>query len=299
MTQTAQKSISLTLESMLAKFKESFPNLVAPFEAIKPDLERGEGAQALANLIGCEVEAQDEQGLNLYRWEGRSGMFEMRVPKPFDPNRQRSSEPQQQAQVQVQSEEPSTPQEAPREATEASDGPEAEGDIQLPPEESSPSAGAADKPESARENIPVAAGVFSALAELIGESTLLMTMCKHGDDLTVTVTPFGDDKESGVQSVAVTATAAELDEGFVQAIRVKTEGRKALAEQIEALKAAEKELVDAKKAETDAKTKEADKRKKAADSKKQEDEKKAKEAEEKKKAEEEAAKKAGEQASIF
>jgi len=299
MTQTAQKSISLTFESMLAKFKESFPNLVAPFEAIKPDLERGEGAQALANLIGCEVEARPEQGLSIYRWEGRSGVFEMRVPKPFDPHPQRPGETQQQAQVQVQGEEPSTPQEAPREATEASDRPEAEGDAQLPPEESSPSAGAADKPGPVREDIPVAAGMFSALAELIGESTLLMTLCKHGDDLTVTVTPFGDDKESNVQSIALTATAAELDEGFVQAIRVKTEGRKALAEQIEALKAAEKELVDAKKAETDAKTKEADKRKKAADDKKKEDEKKAKEAEEKKKAEEEAAKKAGEQASIF
>ena len=297
MTQTAQKPISLTLESMLAKFKESFPNLVAPFEKIRPDLERGEGAQALANLIGCEVEARDEQGLNLYRWEGRSGMFEMRVPKSFNPHPQRPSETQQQAQT--QSEEPSTQQEAPREATEASDRPEAEGDTQLPPEESAPSAGAADKPEPARENIPVAAGMFSALAELIGESTLLMTLCKHGDDLTVTVTPYGDDKESNVQSIAVTATAAELDEGFVQAVRVKTEGRKALAEQIEALKAAEKELVDAKKAETDAKTKEADKRKKAADDKKKEDEKKAKEAEEKKKAEDEAAKKAGEQASIF
>jgi PRTRC genetic system protein E len=229
----------------------------------------------------------------------------MKVPKPFDPNRQRVSEPQPQRvsepqqQAQVQSEEPSTPQEAPREATEASGGPEAEGDTQLPPEESSPSAGAADKPEPSREDIPVAAGVFSALAELIGDSTLLMTLCKHGDDLTVTVTPFDDDKDSNIQSVAVTATAAELDEGFVQAIRVKTEGRKALAEQIEALKAAEKELVDAKKAETDAKTKEADRRKKAADDIKKEDEKKAKEAEEKKKAEEEAAKKAGEQASIF
>lgn len=299
MTQTAQKSISLTLESMLAKFKESFPNLVAPFEAIKPELERGEGAQALANLIGCEVEAQDEQGLNLYRWEGRSGVFEMRVPKPFDPHPQRPGETQQQAQAQVQSEEPSTTQEASGEATEASDGPEAEGDTQLPPEENSPNAGAADKPEPARENIPVAAGVFSALADLIDESTLLMTLCKHGDDLTVTVTPFGDDKEIAVQSIALTATAAELDEGFIRAITIKTEGRKALYEQIEALKAAEKELVDAKKAETDAKTKEADKRKKAADSKKQEDEKKAKESEEKKKAEEEAAKKAGEQASIF
>ena len=43
MTQTAQKPISLTLESMLAKFKESFPNLVAPFEAIKPELRAGRG----------------------------------------------------------------------------------------------------------------------------------------------------------------------------------------------------------------------------------------------------------------
>ena len=38
MTQTAHKPISLTLESMLAKFKESFPNLVEPFEKLRPDL---------------------------------------------------------------------------------------------------------------------------------------------------------------------------------------------------------------------------------------------------------------------
>ena len=221
-------------------------------------------------------------------------MFEMRVPKPFDPHSQRHVETQQQ----MQGEEPTvhTPHEASPEAPESSDAHELQDDTHQPPEADATSEAV---PEEFKPVGKVPTGMFSALAELIGESTLLMTLCKHGDDLTVTVTPFGDDKESNVQSIAVTATAAELDEGFVQAIRVKTEGRKALAEQIEALKAAEKELVDAKKAETDVKTKEADKRKKAADSKKQEDEKKANEAEEKKKAEEEAAKKAGEQASIF
>ncbi len=293
MIQTAQKPISLTLESMLAKFKESFPNLVAPFEKIRLELERGEGAQALANLIGCEVEAQSDQGLTLYRWEGKSGMFEMRVPKPFDPNPQRLIQMQQQAQVQDEEPPAQTSQEAAQETPATSDSPDVTPEL---PEANAPGETVTDEATLVDE---ATAGMFSALAELIGESTLLMTLCKHGDDLTVTVTPFGDDKESAVQSIALTGTAAELDKGFVRAIAVKTEGRKALAEQIEALKAAEKELVDAKKAETDAKTKEAGKRKKAADDKKNENEKKAKEAEEKKKAEEEVTRKAGEQASIF
>lgn len=292
MTETIQKPISLTLESMLAKFAQSHPHLVAPFEKIKPELERGEGAQALANLITCEVEAQDEQGLTRYRWEGRSGVFEMRVPKPFDPNPQRLNEAQQQAQV--QDEEP--PVQTEQEAQTPNTSLEPMNDIPEPPEATLPGEEVTEEVGPVRK---VTAGMFSALAELIGESTLLMTLCKHGDDLTVTVTPFGDDKESAVGSIALTATAAELDEGFVQAIAVKTAGRKALAEQIEALKEAEKELVDAKKAETEAKTKEADKKKKTAEDKKKDEEKKAKEEEERKKAEAEAAKKAGEQASIF
>lgn len=224
MTQIAQKPISLTLESMLAKFKESFPNLVAPFEKIRPDLERGEGAQALANLIGCEVEAQDEQGLNLYRWEGKSGVFEMRVPKPFDPHSQRHVETQQQ----MQGEEPTvhTPHETSPEAPETSDAHELQDDTHQRPEADATSEAV---PEESKPVGKVPTGMFSAMAGLIGESTLLMTLCKHEDDLTVTVTPFGDDKETSVQSVALTGTAAELDEDFIRAITVKTEGRKALA----------------------------------------------------------------------
>ena len=85
MTQTAQKPVQFTLTTMLAKFEEGFPSLVEPFERIKPDLEKGTGAQVLANLIGCEVEVRAEQDLTVYSWAGRSDIFELSIPKPFEP----------------------------------------------------------------------------------------------------------------------------------------------------------------------------------------------------------------------
>ena len=99
MTQSAEPS-QITLSAMRDLFVQKFPDRVKPFDQVKPDLEGGTGAQALANLIGCEVEVRDDQGCNTYCWTGRSGPFEMKVPKPFDPQPQRVSEPQQQAQVQ-------------------------------------------------------------------------------------------------------------------------------------------------------------------------------------------------------
>ena len=213
-----------------------------------------------------------------YRWEGRSGTFKLQVSKPFDPNPPRLSQTQH---AQLQGEEllaQTPPEVVSQKAPEPLDTPPE------PPEATSLSEEASEKPELVRNT----SGIFSALANLIGESTLLTTLCKHGDDLSVTLTPFGDDKASTAPSITLTATAAELDEGFVQAVAVKTESRKALAEQIEALEEAEKELVDAKKAETEAKTKDA-KEKKVAAGKKQEEEKK----------KTDVANQAGEQGSIF
>jgi PRTRC genetic system protein E len=111
-----------------------------------------------------------------------------------------------------------------------------------------------------------------------------MTLAMHDDELTVNVMPFGDDKDASISAICLTGTPAELDEGFAQAIAVKVQGRKSLAEQIEALKVAEKELADAKKAEADAKKAETAKKTKAAEAKKKEEEKKQDEAKEAEKA---------------
>jgi hypothetical protein len=63
MTQSASPS-QITLSAMRDLFVQRFPDRVKPFDQVKPDLEGGTGAQALANLIGCEVEVRDEHGFS-------------------------------------------------------------------------------------------------------------------------------------------------------------------------------------------------------------------------------------------
>lgn len=100
MTQTAQQPVQLTLETMVAKFRGKHHDLTLPFEKLRPELEAGTGAQALANLIACKVDLVTEQESLVYRWTGQNNPFELRIPKPFDPHPQHSGEMQQQAQVQ-------------------------------------------------------------------------------------------------------------------------------------------------------------------------------------------------------
>ena len=172
MTQSASPS-QITLSAMRDLFVQKFPDRVKPFDQVKPDLEGGTGAQALANLIGCEVEVRDDQGCNTYCWTGRSGPFEMKVPKPFDPVPQRVSEPQQQAQV--QSEESEVLHEEPwRTLKSSATSEQARADPPAPPEEGHK---ATDEEKAAElEPIPpavTAQGLFAALAALLGDSTLL------------------------------------------------------------------------------------------------------------------------------
>lgn len=270
MTHTAEKPIQLTYGKLHEKFKSNFPTLLAPLELTKDKLERGEGAQDLADIIKCEVKRSEEATAFVYTWEGQKGqVFECRVLKPFDPKPERQPEapqepPEEAATVQetvktVEATQEDTP--APAEAQDTPDAsPEPDGEAPPPtPEPNAPSS---------------SPGLFTALAELIGDSTLLMTLAKHDGDLTVNVMPFGEDKDVNIAAICLTGTPAELDAGFAEAVSVKVEGCKNLAEQIEALKAAEKELADAKKAEVDAKKSEADKKKKEAEAKRKEDEKK-------------------------
>lgn len=295
MTQTTQKPTVLTYDKLHAKFEEKFPQLIAPLEQAKDKLERGEGAQDLANIISCQVDMREESTSFVYTWTGQAGQaFEYPVLKPFNP----------------------TPERKPQEAPEAHEEQQAQQEAANPPEAAETDAGATDEAqepseptpepdeapkiaEAAPNATPSSPGIFSALAELIGQSTLLMTIAKVDDDMTVNVMPFGDDKDSSVSALCLTATPAELDVGFVEAVSVKVEGRKNLAAQIEELKAAEKELETAKKAEADAKKAETAKKNKVAEAKKkEEDKKKAAEAEQAKK-DAEQAENAGTQEAIF
>ena len=232
MTQGAEPS-QITLSAMRDLFAQKFPDLVRPLNQVKPDLEAGKGAQALANLIGCEVKVHDEQGFSTYCWTGRSGPFEMKVPKPFDPAPQRPSEPQQQMQ------------------SKESDEGTVELLVEAAPEqfEESPPA----EPEPAPPAATITKGLFAALAGLLGESTLLMTVAKTGEEgeepvLTVTVVPQGETES--ITPVCLTGSTTDLDAHFVVALESKAESRKRLEQAVADLKAADKELEEAKKKAT-------------------------------------------------
>lgn len=253
MTQTAPQPVQLTLETMLAKFRDKHQDLIAPFEKIRPELEGGTGAKALANLISCEVDVDTEQGFFVYSWTGQNSPFELRIPKPFDPHPQHSGEMQQQAQVQ---EAETTPQMA-------HEGSEPVAD---PPAPDTAAAPTEATPETV-ETTP--SGLFTALAALIGDSTLLMSVARTSEEskepvLTVTVIPQG---EEAFTPICLEGTVDDLDTHFVSALTARAESKKSVAQQIEALRAADKALEEAKKQEVAAKNKQTEAKKKSADKK--------------------------------
>lgn len=262
MTQTAQKPVQLTLEKVVAKFRDSRPDLIAPFEHIKPELEAGTGAQALSNLIATEVKTRSEGGLTVYCWTGKTDAFELNVAKPFDPQPQRPSEAQQQAQE---------PRAAPKVAQEPPEP------AQIPEAAETLTADHPSLPETTENAAEAAAeatpGFFTALSDLLSDSTLLMTVAPTGEAdgqpvLTVTVVPQGE--EDAFSPVCLTGTVAELDTHFVSALSAKADSKKSLEAQIEALAAADKALEEAKKAEVAAKNKQTEAKKKATQKKEEE-----------------------------
>lgn len=84
---------------------------------------------------------------------------------------------------------------------------------------------------------------LEALVRETGKVTLMMKIT--GDQMSVVVVPCADAKEAALrQPLVLTATPAELDEGFVQALRSFEGAHRSLAEQVSAtteiLQAAEK-----------------------------------------------------------
>ena len=243
MTQSAEPS-QITFSAMRDLFAQRFPDRVEPFDQVEPELEAGRGAQALANLIGCEVEVRDEPGFSTYCWTGRSGPFELKMPKPFEPTRQHPGEPRQQRAQDLVEEPVALPVEAEPEQVEQSPHPEPE---PAPPEVTTQ-------------------GLFAALAALLGDSTLLMTVARTGEEgeepvLTVTVVPQGETES--FTPVCLTGSVTELDAHFITALESKAESRKCIEQAVADLKAADKELEEAKKKEVDEKRKQAEAKKKA------------------------------------
>ncbi|MFP3708482.1 PRTRC system protein E [Paraburkholderia sp. SIMBA_009] len=83
---------------------------------------------------------------------------------------------------------------------------------------------------------------LEALVRETGKVTLTLKMA--GDQMSVVVVPCGDSKEAALRHpLVLTATPAELDEGFVQALQSFEGAHRSLAEQVSAtteiLKAAE------------------------------------------------------------
>ena len=267
MTQSASPS-QITLSGMRDLFAQKFPDLVEPFDQLKSDLEGGKGAQALGDLIKCEVGVHTDQGFSTYRWTGKNGPFELKVPKPFEPQPHRPSETQQQAQV--RSEEPEPPHEAPQSVPESSMASETQDDTPEVPEADSEDQAATEEvaePEPAPATA-ITQGLFAALAQLLGDSTLLMTVARTGEEgkepvLTVTVVPQGETES--VTPICLTGRVAELDAHFVTALESKAESRERLEQAVADLKAADKELEEAKKAEAETKRKQAARKKKSVE----------------------------------
>lgn len=87
---------------------------------------------------------------------------------------------------------------------------------------------------------------LEAFVRETGKVTLTMKMA--GDQMSVVVVPCGDSKEAVLrQPLVLTATPAELDEGFAQALQTFEGAHRSLAEQVSAtteiLQAAEKSQV--------------------------------------------------------
>ena len=266
MTEPVQKPYQFTLATMLEKLTQGSPTYIQPFKQLRPKLEDGSGAHELAKLIHCDVDLQENEGLYLYSWNGTKGArYELSVPKPFEPQPTRVSEPQQQAQAQRQSEE--EPAKADTQPTKAT--PELAGLFS----DADTSAVASKPTPEAPENVPPATGgLFKALAALLGDATLLLTVAPTGASdgeprLTVTALP---ESESAFSPICLEGSIGELDLYFVSALTSRAQHKAGLKQQIEALEAADKAVEEAKKREVEAKTKQAEAKKKAATKKEEE-----------------------------
>lgn len=265
MSQTQSAPSPRPVRLNLSLFKDMLerhcPSRLPQFETTRATLEDKNATleariEQLHELVCRPVRHEGLQGMDIYHWQGKEQPFALEIvhsfePHPTKPTLTTTSEPDAMEEL------PPAPVEETTEQQAQASAPTPEGEPQAEPE-----------PEL---SMPATSqGLFAALAELLGDSTLLMTVAHTGEEgkepvLTVTVVPQGDGES--FSPVCLEGTVSEFDNGFVGALQNKVESRKTFQEQIEALKAADKELEEAKKQEVEVKRKQADNKKKAIEKK--------------------------------
>jgi PRTRC genetic system protein E len=249
MTQTATVT-RLTLEQLGAMCKEKAPDKLPLFEEVSRDLtnplnDRIACKEKLEVFVRCPVRFRVVGNEELYSWEGKNGTYElglMKAPRDSTPEVVEESPLLFEVPPEAQAEPPAEPEQPRSEPQEA----------------------------QAQQAQPAPSGLFAALAALLGDVTLLMTVARTGEEagepvLTVTVVPQGE--EEGLSPVCLEGSVTELEVHFVSALTSKAESKKRLERAVAEMKAADKELEEAKKQEAEAKREQAESKKKAAEKK--------------------------------
>jgi PRTRC genetic system protein E len=291
---TASEPIRLTPQMVERMYREHCPEKVERFKEVNAALQDPavplETRRAkLQELLQYRVEVEELKGGVFYRWEGARGIYQLEIAMPFEPNRRPNGNGAAQP-----------PLAASQESQEAQRVPSEESSKNSSSAQSDPARSAASlqedasltagtKEEMAEQMKPLSssggdlggvdprmetstAGLFTALAELLGDTTLLMSISRTGDEqgqpvLIVNVVPKGEGDTAPFTPLSLEGTVSELDAHFLTAIQSKAESRKRLEEAIAEEKEADRALADAKKQEAEVKKKQAEAKKKSAEKK--------------------------------
>jgi PRTRC genetic system protein E len=269
---TAADPIRLTPQMVERMYREHCPQKVERFKEVHamlqdPAIPLETRKEKLQELLTYHVEVEELKGGVFYRWEGARGTYQLEIAMPFEPNRHPNGNGAAQptlAAAQEQQEAQRVPaEESSKNSGSAQSEPaQSTGNLQdntsLTPNGLTPSRSRSGN--SSRDTPGVeasAAGLFTALAELLGGTTLLMSISKTGDEqgqpvLMVNVVPKGEGDTVPFTPISLEGTASELDAHFLTAIQSKAEGRKRLEEAIAEEKEADKALAEAKKKKAEA-----------------------------------------------
>lgn len=239
------KHYKITADDLETSVKQHKPELLGAFETIKPKLNKLVTQKELSAFIGEPVEVRAEDTHLYYTWKKGEASYEMCVARRVETTAD-----------QAPSTQPAELSNADSKATLSA------------PEEGAVSTGETEVPApAATPNViqdTLSRGIFAALELLVGKDTFMMSFCKTGGRLQVTVSGF----DEAFQPICLTGTADELEAGLPGVLLDRAAAVNAFEAQVAALKKADKDLQDAKKEEATAKRQAANKaRDKAKDTK--------------------------------
>ena len=235
----------ITADDLETSVKQHKPELLGAFETIKPKLNKLVTQKELSAFIGEPVEVRAEDTHLYYTWKKGEASYEMCVARRVETTSDQNSSTQ--------------PAELSEHGSKAT--------ISVPEEEAVSTDETEAPAPAATPNViqdTLSRGIFAALEQLVGNDTLMMSFCKTGGRLQVTVSGF----DETFQPICLTGTADELEAGLPGVLYDRAAAINTFEEQVAALKKADKELQDAKKEEATAKRQAANKaREKAKDAK--------------------------------